>query len=153
MRKLIKKAFVFFLIFNLCLFILYEKPIYSATSYKKIALPLLAVSILAGVGAGYLRKKAVEKYDEYLELREDYKAIVEGQPNEIFEAAYEKSEDKYAEAKQMRMYYLLCGGGAILCFAGGMFLLFYNPSSKKMNFGYNFDFQKGNSDFYFKVRF
>jgi len=73
--------------------------------------------------------------------------------NAIFEEKYEAYEDKYAQATQMRTYYLICGGGAILCFTGGMFLMFYNPSPKKMNFGYNFDIQRNRSDLFFEYRF
>jgi len=121
-------------------------------SYKKYALPLLGVSILAGVGANYLRKTALKKYEEAEELWQEYMALKSG-TNEDFEAAYERYEDKYAEAQQYRNYYLICGGVGILAAAAGIFLLVYSPSNKSISIGYTPDFIRMQNDFYVKIRF
>lgn len=121
-------------------------------SYKKYALPLLGVSILAGIGASYLRETALKKYAEAEELWQEYMALKSG-TNEDFESAYERYEDKYAEAVQYRNYYLICGGVGILTAVAGIFLLVYSPSNKSISIGYRSDFIRMQNDFYVKIRF
>ncbi len=150
----LKKLIAFILIFSFITYIIPQKSFggKGIASYKKYGLPLLGVSILAGVGANYLRKVAVKKYDEAEELWQEYMALKSGS-NEDFEDAYERYEDKYGEALQYRNYYLICGGISILAAAAGVFLLVYNPSNKSISIGYSPDFIRMQNDLYIKVKF
>ena|GEM_PF-5191956 len=152
--ELIRKSFIIFLICIFFIFILNLEMAYSQSSLRKWALPLLGVSLIAGYGAIHFQKKANEKYDESETLYQEYLAIPEGQPNEVFEQKYETYENRFADAESLRTYYLLCLGGSALTFIGSIVLWFYNPSSSKLvDFGYNNDFTTGQNDLYIKVKF
>ena len=154
MGYVIKKCFIIFLVVNFCIFIFDVSKVQTATSYKKYAWPLLGVSLLAGYGSTYLRKNAIQKYDDAEILYQEYLAIPSTEKNnEVYEKKFELYEDKYGEAKQMRTYYILCMSGAVLAFAGSIFLFFYNPSSKMINVGYNIDYNHGYNDLHLKIKF
>ena len=154
----IKKFFVILLIIIFSIFIINIRTGYT-DSGKKWALPLLGASLLAGGGAYYLRKNAKEKYEEADKLYDAYVNISEKgtdgnpYPNDVYEKAYEKYEDKFAEAKQMETYTLMCLGGGVLALAGSVFLFLKPSSNKIMNIGYNIDYKNKFNDLFLNVKF
>lgn len=151
---MIKKCFILFLTVIFILFLFNCNLLYAKTSYKKFALPLLGVSLLAGGGSIYLQKKAKKKFNESETLWQEYLTVPEAQVNDVYEQKYEKYEDKYAEAKTLRTYYLICLGGSALTFVGAVVLWFFVPSSNKnISMGYNTDYTKSYNDLYIKVKF
>lgn len=151
-----KRIIAIFLLYNLLLSLfISDKNLYGASlaDYKKFGLPLIGLSVLAGVGANYLRKEALKRYEEAENLWEAYMAIPAGSSYEEFEVAYEKYEDKYAEAVQYRNYYLICGGVAILSAAAGIYLVIYSSSSKIITLGYSPNYIYNQHNINLKVKF
>lgn len=152
--KMIRNGLIFLVLFFFSFYIINTTPLY-ASSYKKWALPLLGVSLIAGYGAYYTYGKASDKYDEAENIyNNEYLTIPQGQPNEVFEQSYEKYENKLSEAKTMRTYYLICSAGAVLAFAGSIVLYFFIPSSNEsVNVGYNIDYKENTNNLFIKAKF